>query len=107
MVESKLKLYGLGVAKIIAVGSHSLVHGRGSTPQNLTHYHNLRQLQQIFLPGHIPFGNAASRHSNSRVICRRSDLACIEGLHGQQQMFFSQFKGGPLHLDIVNGIYTQ
>ncbi len=55
MVESKLKLHGLGVAKIIAVGSHSLVHGRVSTPQNLrTHYHNLRQLQQIFLPGHIP-----------------------------------------------------
>jgi len=27
-------------------------------------------------------------------------------LHGQQQIVFSQFKGGPLHLDIVNGIYT-
>ncbi len=54
MVESKLKLHGLGVAKIITVGSHSLVHGRGSTLQNLTHYHNLRQRQQIFMPGHIP-----------------------------------------------------
>jgi hypothetical protein len=39
LMESELELHHLTVAKRITVGSHSLVHGRRSTPQNLgTHF---------------------------------------------------------------------
>jgi hypothetical protein len=39
LMESELELHHLTIAKRITVGSHRLVHGRRSTPQNLgTHF---------------------------------------------------------------------